>query len=308
MEFWQDLDVYWLSEEKTKSNSFWALCPADYIKCGFLKRNLSVSLAGFNQFGERIMEKRSSRFWEIDCLRGLAVILMLAYHFLYDLDFFGLADIELGSGIFLYMGRSAAFLFILISGTALSISRSRALESRFSGSSAENFYKYFRRGVRLFSMGLIVTGVTWFFFPGQYIIFGILHFFGVSAVIAYPFLKYGKENLLFGLFFGITGLYLKNRTFEFPALLWLGLRPEGFVSLDYFPLFPWFGVFLTGIFLGNSLYKDGNRQFKIPEVDKFLLQKPFSWIGKHSLSIYFIHQPFFLAILFLAGFLDPGIL
>lgn len=254
------------------------------------------------------MERHSSRFWEIDCLRGFAVISMLIYHFLYDLDFFGLANLELRSGVLFYIGRGAAFLFILISGTVLSISRSRDLNSGTAEKPAENFFKYLKRGLKLFSMGLIITGITWIFFPGQYILFGILHFFGVSAVLAYPFLKYGKENLLFGLFFGIVGFYLKDKTFSFSTLLWLGFRPESFVTLDYFPLFPWFGVLLTGIFLGNSLYKDGNRQFKIPEADKFLLQKPFSWIGKHSLTIYFIHQPLFLGLLFLSGLLDPGML
>jgi len=254
------------------------------------------------------MEKHSNRFWEIDCLRGFAVILMLIYHFLYDLDFFGLADVELRSGTFYYIGRGAAFLFILISGIALSISHSRALASRASGEPVENFSRYLKRGLRLFSMGLVITGVTWIFFPGQYILFGILHFFGVSALLAYPFLKYEKENLLFGLFFGLIGFYLKDRVFGFSALLWLGFRPEGFATLDYFPLFPWFGVLLTGIFLGNSLYKNGKRQFKAPEADKFPGQKPLSWIGKHSLSIYFIHQPLFIGLLILSGLLDPGII
>ncbi|KKG14544.1 hypothetical protein EO98_06320 [Methanosarcina sp. 2.H.T.1A.6] len=254
------------------------------------------------------MGRHSNRFWEIDCLRGFAVILMLGYHFLYDLDFFGLADIELRSGTFLYIGRGAAFLFILISGAALSISRSRGLDNGVSGKPAENFSKYLKRGLRLFVMGMIITGITWIFFPGQYILFGILHFFGVSAVLAYPFLKYGKENLFSGLFFGIIGLYLRDRTFGFSALLWLGFRPEGFITLDYFPLFPWFGVLLTGIFLGNSLYKGGNRQFKVPEAENFLLQKLISWIGKHSLFIYFIHQPLFLGLLLLSGLLDPGMI
>ncbi|AKB18802.1 MULTISPECIES: heparan-alpha-glucosaminide N-acetyltransferase [unclassified Methanosarcina] len=254
------------------------------------------------------MERHSNRFWEIDCLRGFAVILMLGYHFLYDLDFFGLADIELRSGTFLYIGRGSAFLFILISGTALSISHSRALANEVSGKPAKNFSKYLKRGLRLFSMGMIITGITWFFFPGQYILFGILHFFGVSAVLAYPFLKYERENLLFCLFFTIIGFYLKERTFGFSALLWMGFKPEGFITLDYFPLFPWFGVLLAGIFLGNSLYKGGNRKFEIPEADKFLLLKLISWVGKHSLFIYFIHQPVFLGFLLLSGLLDPGML
>jgi uncharacterized membrane protein len=254
------------------------------------------------------MERHSNRFWEIDCLRGFAVILMLGYHFLYDLDFFGLADIELRAGTLLYIGRGAAFLFILISGTALSISRSRALASGAPGKSEENFSKYLKRGLKLFSMGMIITGVTWFFFPGQYILFGILHFFGVSAVLAYPFLKYGKENLLFGMFCALTGFYLKEKTFGFSALLWMGFRPEGFTTLDYFPLLPWFGVLLAGIFLGNSLYKDGNRHFEVPEADKFFFSKLLSRIGKHSLSIYFIHQPLFLGFLLLSGLLDPAML
>jgi uncharacterized membrane protein len=88
------------------------------------------------------MDRYADRFWEIDCLRGLAVFLMLLYHFLYDLDFFGIENVELRSGFFLYMGRSAAFLFILISGTALSIGHSRALDKEVDGVKTENFLKY----------------------------------------------------------------------------------------------------------------------------------------------------------------------
>jgi uncharacterized membrane protein len=143
------------------------------------------------------MARCADRFWEIDCVRGFAVLLMLLYHFLYDLDFFELADIQLRSGFILYAGRLSALLFILISGTALYISHSRALNKESYGNVTESFSKYLRRGLKLYLMGLLLTGITRVFLPEEYIVFGILHFFGVSSVLVYPFLRYGKENLFF---------------------------------------------------------------------------------------------------------------
>lgn len=270
------------------------------------------------------MYRAQGRFWEIDFLRGLAVVLMLGYHFLYDLDFFRLAEFELNSGLLSYIGRGSAEMFILVSGAALSISYSRAngpggsashsLSSstlHLTSSSAfpsKLFRKYLRRGLKLFALGLVLTAVTRVFLPERYILFGILHFFGVSAILAYPYLRLKEANLLMALLFLIPGYWLGTRTFGFSTLVWLGFRPEHFQALDYFPVFPWFGMVLLGIYLGNSLYAGGIRQFAVPALESSGAVKGFSWLGKHSLFIYFIHQPLFLALLWTAGYLDLNLI
>ena len=140
-----------------------------YFKCVVLSlKKAAFFVNGTSGFsGEKFMARHADRFWEIDCLRGFAVLLMLLYHLLYDLDFFGIADIELRSGPLLYAGRGSAFVFILISGTALSISHSRALDNEINGNKTENFTRYLKRGIRLFFMGLLLTVITWSFCQGS---------------------------------------------------------------------------------------------------------------------------------------------
>jgi len=44
----------------------------------------------------------AERFWEIDALRGIAVIMMVVFHFLFDLAFFTKYGINVSSGVWLY--------------------------------------------------------------------------------------------------------------------------------------------------------------------------------------------------------------
>jgi len=163
------------------------------------------------------------------------------------------------------------------------------------------YLKYLKRGLKVFSWGLIITLTTWVFLRAGFVIFGILHFIGISIILAYPFLKLRSWNLLIGIAFISPGIYLKNFTFGYPWLMWLGLKPERFYTVDYFPIFPWFGVILIGVFFGNLLYPDYTQKFKLFDLSDFTFIRLFCFLGRHSLLIYLIHQPILITLLYLLG-------
>lgn len=122
---------------------------------------------------------------------------------------------------------------------------------------------------KVFSCGLIITLVTWIFLRRNFVVFGILHFIGISIILAYPFLKLRYGNLLVGLLFIFLGTYLKGFVYNFYWLVWLGFRPIQFYTVDYFPLLPWFGVVLIGIFFANLLYPDYSQKFQLFNLSSF---------------------------------------
>ena len=250
------------------------------------------------------------RFWEIDFLRGIAILLMITYHFLFDLNFFGIYSLNIFSGFIWMFPRIIASIFIFLVGISLYLSYTRAELGGVYSNDADFFFKYFKRGLWIFSLGLVITLATWIFIREEFIIFGILHFIGLAIILQYPFLKYNQKykylNLVAGLVFIISGLYLISFTFNFNWLLWLGFIPQNLNTVDYFPLLPWLGVVSFGIFTGGLLYRNYQRRFKLPDLT---LHKPiriFTFLGRHSLIIYFIHQPILIVLLYLYGVLNPS--
>ena len=166
------------------------------------------------------------RFWEIDFLRGIAIIMMVLYHLLYNLYYFAHYNINVYSGFWMYFARTTATTFIFLVGVSLSVSFSRT--KKIHQDRNKLFMKYFRRGLKVFSWGLIITLVTWIFLREGFVIFGILHLIGISIILAYPFLKLRYWNLLIGLFCIFLGAYLKGFVFNF---YWLSLPVLTFPGL-----------------------------------------------------------------------------
>ncbi len=242
----------------------------------------------------------ASRFWEIDLMRAVAIIMMIIFHFLYDLEYFGDYDFKLGSLPWLFYARAGASVFIALVGISLTLNFSKAELEGIS--EKDTRLKQVKRGLMVFSWGLIITVITWYFLGEFVIVFGILHLIGLSIIIAIPFIKYRSLNLALGIIFIILGIILIYPNFEFSGLVWLGFRPMEYDYEDYFPLLPWFGVVLVGIVIGHALYPKYKRKFKLPDLSQNSVMKPLCFIGRYSLFIYLIHQPVLIAILYALGF------
>ena len=164
-------------------------------------------------------------------------------------------------------------------GVSLTLSNSRSM---ITGDYLEGglLKKYLKRGLKIFSLGLLITFATWIFIPQEFIIFGVLHFIGISIILAYPFMKRKYLNLILGISIILLGIYLGNFNFNFTWLMWLGFIPNNLQTVDYFPLIPWFGVVLLGLFFGGILYKNYQRQFNIPDLSNNIYHKGFFIFGK----------------------------
>lgn len=218
-----------------------------------------------------------SRIWELDFLRGIAILAMIAFHILYDLKEFYQVPISYEEGPVYYLGKCAASLFIVVAGISCSLSKSNI-----------------KRGTKLFLLGLLITLVTSLMIPGSNIIFGILHFLGASIVL-YSIFKYLKPCtlLLLGTAIILAGFYFKKITLPNNLLAPLGLLGSDFYSADYYPLVPWLGLFLYGVAMGKILYTQKQSLFPASP----LRQNLFNILGQHSLAIYLLHQPVILLLL-----------
>ena len=227
------------------------------------------------------------RYRELDLLRGLAVISMILFHLCFDLAFFYGWNIPVREGAFILWSRGTAMTFLMVMGICFVISWERT----------SSYQKYFYRGLTIFMGGMIISLATYLIAPGAYVKFGILHLIGVSALLQPLFVRFRSANILIGAFVSIIGLKIAAMTTENPLLFPLGILYPGFFSLDYYPLFPWFGFVLTGMGLGYLLY--------IPERNSLLakigsLPAP-EWLllaGRQALLLYFLHQPLLLTALF----------
>jgi uncharacterized membrane protein len=236
----------------------------------------------------------------VDTLRGVAIVLMVIYHFTWDLVYFGLYQVNLLVGPWQWFARGIATLFIFVMGVSLTLTDAR--ERRRLGQPPP-FRKYLLRGGKIFGLGLIITIATYFFIGRGFVIFGILHLLGASIILAYPFLRINRwATLIAGVVVIAAGVYVDTLVVSYPWLVWLGVKQGGLYMVDYYPILPWFGLALLGIFAGHSFYPRGVRGFSLPNLAAVPPLRGLRFLGRHSLLIYVIHQPILIGLFIALGF------
>ncbi len=230
----------------------------------------------------------------MDAARGVAILMMVVYHFAFDLYAFGGYGVDAVSGFWARFADATAGLFLFLVGVSLAIS---------SGRDGGGFRRYLLRGLRIFGYGMVLTAI--FLVLGMGIVaFGILHLIGVSVVLSYPFLRLRVANLIFGVAIFAAGLYVRAGDPTGSAwLLPFGAVPEGWAMPDYRPLLPWFGVVLVGLALANVVYGEGRRPAGLPSAAPFVA-RPLLPLGRNSLAIYLVHQPVMIFLLAALGVVD----
>ena len=226
--------------------------------------------------------RAKERIQSIDALRGLCVILMVGHHFLYDLVEF------LGAPPGLFDNRAFDILQPLFAGCFIMLA---GVSSRFSRSNV-------KRGLRVLAAACVISAVTWFMHIP--ILFGILHFLGLSMVL-YGLSQKFWENLpqkilpwLCALLLLGSILLLRLAQVESHYLWIFGFTYEGFDSADYFPLLPWIFVFLFGAWLGQPV-KERRLPAWVYTINPPLLPP----VGRHALIIYLLHQPLLYSLMLL---------
>lgn len=227
----------------------------------------------------------------LDSLRGFLLVNMIAYHGLWNLVFlFGVhAPWYTGTPGYIWQ-QGVCWVFFLLSGFCWNFGRS-----------------HLKRGLTVFGGGAIVSAVTCLVMPESQILFGVLTCLGSCMILLTPLEKWLTKipavagfALSFGIFALLRNIPIGSLGFEnlvicpLPAKLYrnlftayLGFPPRSFFSTDYFPLIPWFFLYVAGYFLFHLLEEKGlnERLFakgKIPVLN---------WLGRHSLTVYLLHQP-----------------
>ena len=233
------------------------------------------------------------RLQGLDIFRGVAIVLMVTFHFCFDLNYFGYVDFDLKHGEFWrYFRYLVVSMFIFFAGISTQITHKNYINTK----------KLFKRLLFLGIASILVSVGSYTQFPKSWIYFGVLHFFFISTVIGLPFLRIPKISFILGVFIILgynmswINMHWLYNIFQTPLYL-----PQRYTE-DLVSLVPWFGAYLLG--LVGGYYKIQNLLLNVHFLNKeSRLNAILATLGRHSFITYLSHQVILFATFYTIKFL-----
>lgn len=230
----------------------------------------------------------NKRLAVVDVARGFAVAMMIAFHFCYDLNYFGWIRINmLVDSPWLEWRTGIVTSFLAVVGVSL------VLRESFKPS-AKDFRK---RWGEIALAAAIVTVSTIIMFPRTYVYFGVLHFVAAALIIGRLLMPLGVWNIAVGVASFAAWFAIKLPFFDPKYLNWIGLISQKPYTEDFVPIFPWIGVVLISMGL-TKIWQRRNYAMIAPVA--WLNENPprlLKFLGSWPLLIYLLHQPIMMGIL-----------
>lgn len=222
-------------------------------------------------------ESKKTRLVGPDQIRGIGVLLMIIFHFCYDLMAYRFPSIPKDSTLFWYwLPRLIVFIFLFCVGVSL----------RLAHFPTPKYPSFFKRFAQIAGAALVISITTYFLFPDRWVYFGTLHCIALCSLVVLPLIKYPKICGILSIVIIAPVLFFD---FKYP---WINL---GIKSMDYEPLLPWVYVCLLGVFVESTGII---RHVNIP---KLLGGHFLEFLGKKAFIIYLLHQPVLFGVVGLAS-------
>lgn len=262
------------------------------------------------------LQTKQRRVWEIDALRGLLILCVLATHLYYTVDAFcidGYYSIDSYAWVnrtdplhfWFDWGEDGVIYKAFLTDQIRSLWVKAGVDGFFvvSGISCLFSRNNLHRGVKMLAGAFFISAFTkllavWTGDPTRFIRFGVLHCYAFCHLIYYFLLEDRSDRVLLATAAPVlaVGYYLRyHPTFSDFALLYpFGIYENGAAGGDYWPILPMLGWMLLGVVLGRHIYKA--RRSLLPETPADRLTKPLQWFGRRSGVIYVSHIVIYTAV------------
>jgi uncharacterized membrane protein len=233
-------------------------------------------------------EPAPGRLEPVDLARGLAIVQMIAYHFIYDLNHFGWIRVAMTVDPRCVAWRTAIVTqFLLIAGVGIGLGHARGRTDR----------RFRQRWLQVAGAAALVSAASAMMFGPRFIWFGILHFVALALLLARPLPRLREWNFALGAAALAAGLAVHDARFDPPALSWLGMAAHKPATEDYVPVLPWIGVVAAGIGLASLWQRAGLRLPSAFAGPHGPVARALLFLGRWPLTVYLLHQPILMGVL-----------